>query len=56
MSKIDDLLAKMCPDGVPMIAIKNYLTRQSGMNITAGRMREIAVPNGPVRKIGRAHV
>lgn len=49
MSRLDDLIAELCPDGVPYRAIGELCERSRGMSITAGRMKEIAKAGGAVR-------
>ena len=41
MSKIDDLIKKLCPDGVEYKKIKDVFTRVKGTPITASKMKEI---------------
>jgi type I restriction enzyme S subunit len=49
MSKIADLLMKLCPDGVSYKKVADICIRHSGLPLTAGQMREIHAPNGEVR-------
>ena len=49
MSRIDDLIAKHCPDGVEFKALASLGRRNPGTSITAGKMKTIAVEAGPVR-------
>ena len=49
MSKLDELIAELCPDGVPFQKIKNVYTRLRGTSITAGKMKEIASDDGEIR-------
>ena len=49
MSRINDMLADMCPNGVKYVAIKDYFTRLKGTPITAGKMKEIESPDGEIR-------
>ena len=49
MSKLDELMARLCPDGVEYKPIKNVYTRLRGTPITASKMKEIANDNGNVR-------
>lgn len=49
MSRIDELIAELCPDGVPFKKVKDVYTRLKGTPITAGKMKEIACENGEVR-------
>lgn len=49
MSKIDELIQTLCPDGVEYKKIRDVYTRLRGTPITAGKMKEIADENGDVR-------
>lgn len=49
MSRIDDLIAKYCPNGVEYQAIKDVYRRLRGTPITASKMKEISNPCGDVR-------
>lgn len=49
MSKIDDLINQLCPDGVEYKKISGVYTRLRGTPITASKMKEIADENGDVR-------
>ena len=49
MSKLNDLMLKLCPDGVEYEPIKKVFTRLRGTAITASKMKEIANPNGDIR-------
>ena len=49
MSKIDDLMAELCPDGVEFKKIKDVYTRLKGTPITAGKMKEIETDDGEIR-------
>jgi len=49
MSKLDDLIAELCPDGVEYVKIKKVYKRLKGTPITAGKMKEIHNPNGEIR-------
>ena len=49
MSKLEELIQKYCPDGVEYHKIKEVYKRIKGTPITAGKMKEIATPNGSVR-------
>ena len=46
MSKLDELIKTLCPDGVEYKKIKNIYTRIKGTPITAGKMKEIECPDG----------
>ena len=49
MAKLDELINKLCPDGVEYRRIKDIFTRLRGTPITAGKMKEIANTNGKIR-------
>ena len=49
MSRLDELIAELCPDGVPFKRVKDIYTRLKGTPITAGKMKEIACDNGEIR-------
>ena len=49
MSKLDELLAELCPEGVPFKKVKDVYTRLKGTPITAGKMKEIACDDGEIR-------
>ena len=49
MSKIDELIAQLCPDGVEYKKIKDEYKRLKGTPITAGKMKEIDNPEGEIR-------
>ena len=49
MSKLDELIAELCPNGVEFKPIKEIYTRLRGTPITAGKMKEIANPDGDIR-------
>lgn len=49
MSKINELIQTLCPDGVEYKKIRDVYTRLRGTSITAGKMKEIADENGDVR-------
>lgn len=49
MSKLDKLIAELCPDGVPFKKVKDVYTRLKGTPKTAGKMKEIACEDGEVR-------
>ena len=49
MSKIDDLIKELCPDGVKYERVKDVYLRLKGTSITAGKMKDIANPDGDVR-------
>ena len=49
MSKLDDLMRELCPDGVEFRKVKEIYQRLRGTPITAGKMKEIENPNGEIR-------
>ena len=49
MSKISDLIAKFCPNGVEYKRVCDVFTRLRGTPITATKMKEIENPDGDVR-------
>lgn len=49
MSKLDELINKLCPDGVEYKKIKDCYSRLRGTPITAEKMKEIESPTGDVR-------
>ncbi len=48
-ARLDALLRELCPCGVEYKKLGEILLRQKGTSITAEKMKEIAVKNGPVR-------
>ena len=48
-SKIGDLIKELCPKGVKYERIKDVYSRLKGTPITAGKMKEIANPDGDIR-------
>jgi type I restriction enzyme S subunit len=55
MSKLEELIAELCPDGVEYKKIKNIYTRLKGTPITAAKMKEIENPNGDIRVFRRGN-
>jgi len=49
MSKIDELMQVLCPDGVVHKRIRDVYQRLKGTPITAGKMKEIEAPDGEIR-------
>ena len=49
MTKLDELINRLCPDGVEYRKIKNVFSRLKGTPITAGKMKEIANDNGEIK-------
>lgn len=49
MTKIESLIQSLCPNGVKYQKIKDVYKRIKGTPITAGKMKEIASPDGEIR-------
>lgn len=49
MSKLDELINELCPDGVEYKKIKDVYNRIKGTPITAGKMKEIANSDGNIK-------
>ena len=49
MSELNELIQKLCPDGVEYKKISDVYTRLRGTSITAGKMKKIADENGDIR-------
>ena len=49
MSKLDELIQELCPDGVEFKPIKDVYQRLKGTPITAAKMKEIEKPDGDIR-------
>ena len=49
MSRLEELIAALCPDGVEYKTLGEICSRQKGMAITAGKMKELDTPDGAVR-------
>lgn len=49
MSRIDQLIAEHCPDGVEFKSLASLGTRNKGTPITAAKMRTLALTPGPIR-------
>ena len=49
MSKLDDLLQTLCPNGVERVQVKKAFQRLRGTPITAGKMKEIEDSTGEIR-------
>ncbi len=49
MSRLDELIAELCPNDVEFKPIKDVYTRLKGTPITAGKMKEIENPIGEIR-------
>lgn len=49
MSRLDELIQELCPDGVEFMPIKDVYQRLKGTPITAAKMKEIERADGNVR-------
>jgi type I restriction enzyme S subunit len=49
MSKLDELIQELCPDGVEYKSIKDVYQRLKGTPITAAKMKEIEKVGGDIR-------
>ena len=49
MSRLDELIKELCPDGVEYVKIRDYFTRLKGTPITAQKMKEIAKDDGKIK-------
>ena len=49
MSKLDELITELCPDGVEYKKIREVYKRLKGTPITAGKMKEIDNPIGEIK-------
>ena len=49
MSRLDELIVELCPNGVEFHKIKDVYTRLKGTPITASKMKEIANEDGDIR-------
>ena len=49
MSRLEELIEELCPDGVECRKIKDVYKRLKGTPITAGKMKEIENTNGEIR-------
>ena len=49
MSRLDELIQELCPDGVEFMPIKDVYQRLKGTPITAAKMKEIENANGDIR-------
>ena len=49
MSKLDQLIAELCPEGVKHMALGGIVVRTKGTPITATRMKELDKPNAPIK-------
>lgn len=46
MSRVDDLIKELCPNGVEFKKLKNLGVRNKGIGITAAKMRELDIGRG----------
>ena len=49
MTKLEQLLSELCPNGVEFKKVKDVFKRIKGTPITAGKMKEIEDPEGEIR-------
>ena len=49
MSRLEELIQELCPDGVGYKKIKDIYKRLKGTPITATKMKEISAPDGEIR-------
>ena len=49
MTKLEELINELCPDGVEYVKIKDYFIRLKGTSITAAKMKEIASNDGEIK-------
>ena len=49
MTRLEQLIQELCPDGVETKKIKEVYIRLKGTPITAAKMKEIEEPNGEVK-------
>ena len=49
MSRLEELIKELCPDGVEYRKIKDAFIRLKGTPITAGKMKEIDCPEGEIK-------
>ncbi|SBN96493.1 Type I restriction-modification methylase [Propionibacterium freudenreichii] len=49
MSQIEELIERLCPDGVKFMPLGTLGTRNKGTPITAARMKTLAQESGPIR-------
>lgn len=49
MTKLEELIYELCPDGVEYVKIKDYFIRLKGTPITAAKMKEIASNDGEIK-------
>ncbi|GAA4487456.1 hypothetical protein [Microbacterium panaciterrae] len=49
MSRLDELIAELCPDGVEFEALGSLGIRNKGTPITASKMKSLGLVPGPIR-------
>lgn len=49
MTKLEELINELCPDGVEYVKIKDYFIRLKGTPITAAKLKEIASNDGEIK-------
>lgn len=49
MSRLEELIQELCPDGVEYKKVKEVFKRLKGTPITATKMKEIATQDGEIR-------
>ena len=49
MSRLEQLIQELCPDGVEYIKVKDVYKRLRGTPITAAKMKEIERADGEIR-------
>ena len=49
MTKLEQLIEELCPNGVEFKKVKDVFQRLKGTPITAGKMKEIENPNGEIK-------
>ena len=47
--RLQQLIANLCPQGVPYKRVRDVYKRLKGTPITASKMKEISTPNGEIR-------
>jgi type I restriction enzyme S subunit len=49
MTKLDRLIAEMCPDGVEFVKLGEIAVRTKGTPITAAQMKALDKPSAPIK-------
>ena len=49
MSELENLIQRLCPDGVEYKLLGDIVKRQKSISITAGEMKKLDKPNAPIR-------